>query len=53
MTDYLPAPLPEVLRALRSATSPAARYFEAAWKSINGSYDPDALVWRIGLEAIR
>ena len=27
--------------------------FEAAWESINGTYDPDALVWRIGLEAVR
>lgn len=26
--------------------------FEKAWTEINGSYDPDALVWRIGLEAI-
>ncbi len=27
--------------------------FEAAWVSINGTYDAAALVWRIGLEAIR
>jgi hypothetical protein len=31
---------------------PAARYFEAAWTAINGSYDPEAVVWRIELEAI-
>ncbi len=27
--------------------------FVEAWGSINGSYDPAALVWRIGLEAVR
>ncbi len=27
--------------------------FEEAWRQINGSYHADALVWRIGLEAIR
>lgn len=26
--------------------------FRLAWAAINGTYDPDALVWRIGLEAI-
>jgi hypothetical protein len=27
--------------------------FYIAWSVINGSYDADALVWRIGLEAVR
>lgn len=27
--------------------------FEAAWREINGAYDPDAIVWRIGLEAVQ
>ncbi len=31
----------------------SADAFQAAWTKINGTYDPDALVWRIGLEAIR
>ncbi len=30
---------------------PAALRSEA-WQEINGPYDPDALVWRIGLEAV-
>lgn len=27
--------------------------FEQAWEDINGSYDPNALVWRVEFEAIR
>lgn len=27
--------------------------FIAAWTAINGTYDADAVVWRIGLEAVR
>ncbi len=31
---------------------PSASHFIDGWAAINGTYDPDALVWRIGLEAI-
>lgn len=27
--------------------------FEATWTLINGTYDPWAVVWRVGLEAVR
>lgn len=32
---------------------PTWAHFHMAWSDINGTYDPKALVWRIGLEAIR
>jgi hypothetical protein len=32
---------------------PSASHFIDAWAAINGTYDPWAVVWRIGLEAVR
>ncbi len=32
---------------------PSASHFIDGWIVINGAYDPEAVVWRVGLEAIR
>ncbi len=46
-------------RVVRVSRQPQAEGFASteafceAWMAINGDYDPMALVWRIGLEAVR
>lgn len=43
--------IPSMLEARREGFGGIVE-FGAAWLAINGTYDRDALVWRIGLEAI-
>ena len=47
-----PLGMPDDAEALREGFYSAGP-FRAAWREINGGYDPNAIVWRVELEALR